>query len=103
MRIVESRNRVPIRLTEERWAHIRRRHPEVEHERDRVLETVSDPYLIQEGDAAELLAIRRYERTTLSEKYLVVAYREVSPEDGFVVTAYLTNEPSARRRTVWKR
>lgn len=103
MRIVESRNGVPFRLTEERWTHIRRRHLEVDGERDRVLETVSDPDQIQAGDAGELLAIRHYEATALTEKYLVVPYREVSPEDGFMLTAYLTNEPSAGRQTVWKR
>ena len=103
MRIVQSRNGVPIRLTEERWAHIRSRHPEVEEERERVLETISDPDMIQDGDTGELLAIRRYERTRLSSKHMVVPYREVSTEDGFVLTAYLTNEPSTGRRTVWRR
>lgn len=29
MRIVGSVNEVPIRLTEERWEHISRRHPEM--------------------------------------------------------------------------
>ena len=68
-----------------------------------MLEAVSDPDLIQEGDTGELLAIRRCPHSMLSDKYLVVPYREVAPEDGFILTAYLTNEPSARRKTVWTR
>lgn len=49
------------------------------------------------------MAIRRYTDTPLGEKFLVVVYREVSTEDGFIVTAYLTRRPSSRRETLWKR
>jgi len=101
--IVRSRSGVPIRLTTERWLHIARRHPEVATQRERVLETVSEPELVQEGDSGELLALRLYRQTPVTRKYLVVPYREVSRDDGFVLTAYFTNEPSGQRRTVWKR
>lgn len=103
MEIVQSTNGVPIRLSEERWAHISRAHPEMGSQRECVVETVSAPELVQEGDAGELLAVRHYADTPLTSKHLVVAYREVSAEDGFVVTAYLTRRPSRRRRVVWKR
>ena len=103
MRIVRSVNDVPIRLTEERWKHISRRHPETKTQRERVLETVSEPDLVQRGDAGELLAVRHYPETPLTEKYLVVPYRELSGTDGFILTAYLTNRPSSGRETVWKR
>lgn len=99
--IVRSVNGVPIRLTWERLSHIRARHPEMWDHMDLVLETVSAPDMVQEGDRGELLAIRRYADTFPTEKYLVVAYREVEDQDGFVLTAYLTYEPSARRRVVW--
>ncbi len=103
MLIVRSQNGVPVRLTEERWQHIVRRHPEMSEQRKRILETLSKPDMIQKGDFGELLAIRFYLETPLTSKYLVVVYREVSSEDGFVLTAYLTNRPSARRVTMWKR
>ncbi len=35
MLVISSRNQVPIRLTEERWGHIARRHPEMAAERER--------------------------------------------------------------------
>ncbi len=79
-----------------------RRHPEMDSLRERVLETVSEPEIIQQGDFGELLAIRFYPQTPLTSKNVVVAYREISSEDGFVLTAYLTNRPSARR-IIWKR
>jgi hypothetical protein len=101
--VARSRNGVPVRLTEERWRHIVARHPEMEGERERVLETLAEPDMVQKGDFGELLAIRLYPETTLGEKYVVAVYREVSVEDGFVMTAYLTRRPSSRRETLWSR
>jgi len=103
MLIIYSRNEVPIRLTTERWEHIATRHPELATQRERVLETVEDPDLLQQGDFAEILAVRWYDRTPLTSKFLVVAYRETGPSDGFVLTAYFTSRPSQRRTTLWKR
>jgi hypothetical protein len=103
MLIVSSRNGVPIRLTDERWRHIVTRHPEMTDQRERVLETVADPDIIQAGDYGELLALRFYTPTPLTSKFLVTAYRAVSSEDGFVLTAYLTSRPSARRAVQWMR
>ncbi len=103
MLIVRSHNHVLIRLTAERWQHIVRCHPEMEHQYERILETVAEPDLIQQGDFGESLAIRFYPETPLTSKFLVVVYREINPEDGFVLTAYLTNRPSTRRITIWKR
>lgn len=103
MLIVHSRNGVPVRLSEERWQHITRRHPEMDHQRERILETLAEPDIIQQGDIGELLAVRFYLGTPLTDKFLVVAYREVNPNDGFILTAYLASRPSAKRITIWKR
>ena len=92
-----------MRLTTERWQHIVHRHPEMAEQRERVLETVVEPELIQRGDYGELLAIRFYRHTPLTNKYLVVVYREVDRNDGFILTAYFTNRPSGKRVTLWKR
>ncbi len=103
MLILYSYNSVPVRLTEERWQHIIRRHPEMENHREQSLETVAEPTMIQRGDFGELLALRFYPETQLTSKFLVVAYREVSADDGFILTAYLTNQASAKRVILWKR
>ena len=71
--------------------------------RTEILETLSDPDLLQEGDSGEILAVRRYEKTPLTSKYLVVPYREVSADDGFILTTYLTSRPSSSRTVTWKR
>lgn len=103
MLIVRSRNGVAIRLTEERWGHIARRHPEMAEQRERMLETVGEPDTILEGDEGVLMAVRLYPQTPLTRKLLVVPYREISPDDGFIVTAYFTSKPSPNRRVVWTR
>jgi hypothetical protein len=61
-----------------------------------VLETVEEPEFICEGNAGELIAIKEVEK----EKYIVVIYRELEKEDGFVITAFLTRrrEQFARRK-----
>ena len=103
MLIVNSHNNRPVRLTIERWKHITRRHPEMESQREKVLETITEAELIQKGDFGELIAFRFYDRSPLSSKYLAVVYKEVTDSDGFVITAYYTSKPSDRRRTIWKR
>jgi hypothetical protein len=101
--LARSINGVPVRLTDERWEHILTQHPEMDGQRERILEAIADPDLIQKGDYRALLSLRHYPRTPLGAKYLTVAYREASADDGFVLTAYLTRRPSARRESVWKR
>ena len=103
MLIIQSKNNVPIRLTIERWDHIIRRHPELEGQKERVTQTVADPDLVQQGDFGELIAVRFYETTPLTSKYLVIIYKEVLNSDGFIITAYYTVKPSERRKTIWKR
>jgi hypothetical protein len=101
--IIRSRAGVPIRLTDERWKHISKNHPEVAPMRQEILEAIAEADVIQRGDSGELIAVRKYERTPMTSKFLIVAYREVSREDGFILTAYLTSRPSSSRSVVWKR
>jgi hypothetical protein len=70
--------------------------------RERVLETLADPDIVQQGDFGELLAVREYSELKLG-RFVVVVYREDCPDDGFVLTAYLAGRPSSRRRITWKR
>ena len=99
MDIVQSKNNVPIRLPEERWFHITEEHSEMAGYYFEVLETVTEPEAIYEGKAGECLAVRE----VVGNKYIVVVYREVSKEDGFIITAFLTKRKRQleRRRTLW--
>ena len=94
---VLSKNAVPIRLPDERWSHIEYEHDDLVGLRDEVLRTVAEPYRILAGGEGELLAVRQVEQG----KWLVVAYKEVSISDGFVITAFLTRRTrQLERRTV---
>jgi hypothetical protein len=95
---VVSKSNVPIRLTDERWAHITEEHCELAGLRSEVVETVSQPERILLGGDGENLAIRE-----LGEgKHLVVVYREQA-DDGFIITAFLTRRVRSleKRRQVW--
>jgi len=101
--IVRSVDGVPIRLTQERWDHICRRHPELRTQQEQVLETLRDPMEVLKGDFGEKLAVRFYRRTPLTAKYLIVAYRELDTDDGFLVTAYFARRVAGWRPRLWKR
>ena len=96
--VVKSINKIPIRLTDERWAHVTEEHCELAGLREDVLETVANPLRIIEGHHGELLAIREIYKGA----FLVVVYREVN-EDGFIITAFLTKRiiSFARRKQIW--
>jgi hypothetical protein len=96
--IVLSKSGVPIRLTDERWAHITEEHAELTGLRSEVLQTIAEPERIIAGRAGELLALRELEKG----KWLVVVYRELG-DDGFVITAFSTRRLRSfeRRKQIW--
>lgn len=89
---------VPIRLTAERWFHIVENHDDLASYYDDVLETVENPELVLRGYRSSLIAVRGYGR----QRYLAVIYRQVSREDGFIITAYFTGKIE-RKKAIWKR
>jgi hypothetical protein len=94
-----SRNGIPIRLTDERWEHIIEEHAELAGLRAELLQTVSDAERVLSGTGGEFLAIQMLE----PGKALVAVYREVSVDDGFIITAFVTRRLSSldRREQVW--
>jgi len=96
--VVLSKSGVPIRLTDERWAHITEEHGELAGLRLDILETIVEPERVFAGRAGELLAVREIE----PGKALVAVYKELT-QDGFVITAFVTRRLGAlvKRRQVW--
>ncbi len=99
MDVVMSKTDVPIRLTEERWFHITEEHSEMAGYYFEVLEAMEEPEAIYEGKKGECIAVREIEKG----KYIVVIYKELSKEDGFVITAFLTRRRKKleRRQKIW--
>ncbi len=88
---------VPIRLTDERWVHIVENHDEMAGYYEDVLAVIEDPEYVLRGHGSSLIAARAYGKA----RYLMVVYRELSGNDGFVITAYFTSK-LARKRITWK-
>jgi len=91
--VVLSVQKLPIRLTDARWAHITEEHCELSGLRLEVLETIVNPSLILSGGAGEQLAVRELS----SARHLVVVYRQLL-NDGFIITAFLTSKTNFFRR-----
>jgi hypothetical protein len=101
MNTAKSVNGVSIRLPAERWIHITEEHAEMAGYLYDVLETIQEPLAVFEGNSSELIAAREIE----NGKYLIVVYKELSKEDGFVITAFLTKrwKQVERRKKIWSR
>ena len=100
MDLVTSKNGVSIRLTEERWFHITENHDDLAGHYDDVLYAIEDPDYIMEGYKKALIALKKFTKTRL----LAVVYKEVSREDGFVITAYLTSRLNLEREVIlWQK
>lgn len=93
-----SQGGVPIRLTEERWFHIVENHDDLAGHYDDVLDTVENPEVILKGYGGALIAVKEAGR----RKQLAVVYKELSRDDGFIITAYFTSR-IGRRSIVWRK
>jgi len=101
---IYSKNNVPIRLTYKQWVHIVETHDYMSGCMDLVIETLSEPDFIVRGWTDELIALKHYAKTVISEKTAVVVYKEME-RDGFVITAFMTSRPEQirRRGILWQR
>ncbi|MGQ9631220.1 MAG: hypothetical protein ACUVXI_13065 [bacterium] len=96
MDIVYSVNGVPIRLTEERWEHIVNSKPYMSSYYEKVLEAIENPTWILQGYSGAMIAVLSIAR----RNYLYVVYREVSQDDGFIITSFLSRKVN-RRMIIW--
>ncbi len=107
--VVVSVDSVPLRLTEERWRHILEYHDELAALLDKILLTVAEPDMVfgSPRDIEEnFVAIKRF--TELARHgiadHLAVHYKEVSDEDGFILTVFPISAKRMRRRyNLWRR
>jgi hypothetical protein len=99
-----SKNGVPIRLPDERWTHVVESHDYMAGSLELVVETIEDPDYIVAGRKGELIALRHYETTSISEKSVVAVYREFS-DNGFLITAFMTSYPETilRKGVLWQK
>jgi hypothetical protein len=97
--IAFSVNKVPVRLTAERWKHIVENHDDLAGYYDTVLKTVEDADYVIKGYKDALIALQEVKR----KKYLAVVYKEFA-DDGFIITAYFTGKIKLENEEiVWKK
>ncbi len=82
--IIISVNGVPIRLTDERWwDHILEKRPYLNRYYDDVLTAIEKPLVVLRGYRGTLIGVLPVGR----KQYLHVVYKELSSDDGFIITA----------------
>ena len=90
-----------IRLTAERWAHIRE-HPEMAGMEPAIEETIARPDVVVQSlvDEQTHLYHRFYLGTRVGDKYLCVVVK-IRETDAFVLTAYLTDR-IRKGEVIWR-
>jgi hypothetical protein len=96
--IITSINGVPIRLTEERWEHIVDEKPYMQSYYEQMLDAVEEPDYILRGNAGSLIAVM----TLGKRKHMHTVYRELSKDDGFIITAFIA-EKLNKGRIIWRK
>jgi len=101
---VISKNGKEIRLTAERWAHIVESHDYMAGNQDMVFETLESPDIIVIGIKNEFIAVKHYVKTSISEKHVVVIYKE-EENGGFFITAFMTSKPEKviKKGVIWRK
>ena len=98
--IIISKNGVPIRLTAERWFHIIETHDDLAGYYDDVLTSVEEPNYVIKGYKGAFIALKEITRG----KFLAAVYKEISKEDGFIITAYLTSKIKLEKEVIlWRK
>ena len=106
---VKSKKMAVIRLTVKQWEHIIKARPELSGFMKEILRTVEGPDDILEPSQRikpQLIAIKKVARLSevgLSQN-LVVVYRETSPHEGFIITAFsISDRRKIRMYRLWRK
>ena len=93
MKVLRDYQGQAVRLTDERLAHILE-HPEMAALEAALAETLEHPVLVVQSrsDPAAELSYRFYLGTRVGDKWLCVVVK-YAPDNAFVLTAYLTDQP----------
>lgn len=98
-----SVNGVQIRLTQERWDHIIKTHQEIDpNDFKEFMKVINNPEFILKGAKRELLAVQKVPRKKL---WIVVPYKEITKQDGFMLTAYFTSDLTwlFKKEIIWSK
>ena len=93
MKVLRDYQGREVRLTDERLAHILE-HPEMAELEAALSETLEHPQMVIQSrtEPTAELSYRFYVGTRVGDKWLCVVVK-YAPDDAFVLTAYLTDQP----------
>jgi len=90
-----------IELTDERWKHIIKEHPEIEPYRERIKEVLSAPdYVKKSKRDAEVLLYYKFYDDIFDGKYLLVT--AMKSLRSFILTCYIT-DIIKKGETLWEK
>ncbi len=90
-----------IELTDERWLHIVREHPEMEPYREKIQEILSAPdYVKKSKRDSEVLLYYKFYSDIFNGKYVLVAIRKGLRS--FILTCYIT-DVIKKGETLWEK
>lgn len=90
-----------IELTDERWYHITKEHPEVKEYREKIQEVLTSPdYIKKSSRDAKVLLYYKYYRDIFVGKFLLVVVKK--DLRSFILTCYIT-DAIKRGETLWER
>ncbi len=77
-------------------------HPEMAEYFDQILECVENPEIVYFGSEGEFLAVKSLNNEGV--KFIVAIYKEIKNNDGFIITAFLTNKLNylKNKQILWK-
>ena len=77
-----------------------RKHDDIAGRFSEILNTVEYPDYVIKGYENALVALKELE----SRKYFAIVYKELSNEDGFIITAYITSKIKIEKQVIlWQR
>ena len=80
-----------VRLTETQWAHIRRKHKELDRQVQQMILTIKEPSFIYHSLAEDnYYYYKWFEQTPVTAKYLLLIAKHLN-EEGFVITAFFVS------------
>lgn len=90
-----------IELTDERWKHIIKEHPEIEPYRDRIKEVLSSPDYVKKSKRDEnVLLYYKFYDDIFDGKYLIVV--AMKGLRSFILTCYIT-DIIKKGETLWEK
>jgi hypothetical protein len=90
-----------IELTDERWLHIVKEHPEVKQYRDKIQETLAFPeYVKISSRDTDVLLYYKFYKDILMGKYMIVVAKKGARS--FILSCYIT-DAIKKGATLWEK